>query len=227
MGIFTWIKEGIYNNLLLEDRYLLLIDGLETTLVIAVASILLGTFLGACLCGLRMSKNAVLRTLAKCIITLFRGIPQVVLLMIMFYVVFAKASLGGEVVSIITFALIFAAYTCEIFRSAIEVVPKGQREAGIALGFTKTRTFTTIILPQAIRNAFPVYKGEFIALIKLTSIVGYIAVQDLTKASDIIRSRTFDAFFPLILISVIYFVLAWFLAKLLEWSMHRFIAERA
>jgi polar amino acid transport system substrate-binding protein len=95
-------------------------------------------------------------------------------------------------------------------------VGKGQTEAGVALGFTHFQTFIYIVLPQAARIAMPVYKGEAVSLFKNTSIVGYIAIQDLTKASDLIRSRTFDAFFPLIIISIIYFVLAWLLGKLLD-----------
>jgi len=103
-----------------------------------------------------------------------------------------------------------------MFRTSIESVKKGQTEAGIALGFSKVGTFIHIVLPQAVQRVLPVYKGEFIALVKMTAIVGYIAVQDLTKASDIIRSRTFDAFFPLIMVAVLYFILAWLLTLVLE-----------
>ena len=136
--------------------------------------------------------------------------------MLMYYVVFATTKMTGVTVSVITFSMIFGAYVSEMFRSAIQSVPRGQTEAGIALGFSKISTFIHIVLPQAIRQVYPIYKGELIALTKLTSIVGYIAVQDLTKASDLIRSRTFDAFFPLIVISVIYFFISWGLARLLD-----------
>ena len=111
---------------------------------------------------------------------------------------------------------VFAAYVCEMFRSSILALGKGQVEAGIALGFTPMQTFFYIIAPQAIRNVMPVYKGEAVSLFKSTSIVGYIAIVDLTKASDLVRSRTFDAFFPLIVIAIIYFVLAWLLGKFLD-----------
>lgn len=110
----------------------------------------------------------------------------------------------------------FAAYASEMFRTAIEGIDRGQSEAGSAMGFTKLSTFKFIVLPQAVKRVMPVYKGELISLLKTTSIVGYIAVQDLTKASDIIRSRTFDAFFPLIVITIIYFILAWLLGKALD-----------
>ncbi len=95
-----------------------------------------------------------------------------------------------------------------MFRTSVESIDNGQREAATASGFTKIQTFIYIILPQALRHILPVYKGEFISLIKMTSIVGYIAVQDLTKASDIIRSRTFDAFFPLLMVAVLYLLIA-------------------
>ena len=116
----------------------------------------------------------------------------------------------------IAFGINFAAYVSEMFRTGIEGVDKGQREAGIASGFTKVQTFVHIIMPQALRQVLPVYKGEFVSLVKMTSIVGYIAVEDLTKASDIIRSRTFDAFFPLIMAAVIYIFIAWLLTLVLD-----------
>jgi polar amino acid transport system substrate-binding protein len=118
-------------------------------------------------------------------------------------------------VAVFAFSLNFAAYVSEMFRTSIESIDKGQKEAGIAGGFTKVQVFLQIITPQALRHLLPVYKGEFISLVKMTSIVGYIAVQDLTKASDIIRSRTFDAFFPLIMAAVLYLIIAGLLTKAL------------
>ena len=210
------IGQRFYNNLIRDKRYMLLWDGLLITLLTALLSVLGGTLTGALICFMRMSRWKAVSIIARAYISFFRGIPQVVLLMLMYYVIYASSGMNGVTVSVITFSLIFGAYVSEMFRSSIQSVPQGQREAGIALGFSRIRTFVYIILPQAIRRVYPVYKGELIALTKLTSIVGYIAVQDLTKASDLIRSRTFDAFFPLIVISVIYFFLAWGLARLLE-----------
>jgi polar amino acid transport system substrate-binding protein len=210
------IKTSFYNNIILEKRYVLIWKGLKVTFLIAVLSALLGTLLGALICLMRMGKNKILRTFAKIYIDLLRGIPQVVLLMLMFYVVFAPLDVSGVTVAIFTFAMNFAAYVSEMFRTGIESVKKGQIEAGVAMGFSKFRTNVHIVLPQAVQRILPVYKGEFIALVKMTAIVGYIAVQDLTKASDIIRSRTFDAFFPLVMVAVLYFVLAWLLTSLLE-----------
>jgi polar amino acid transport system substrate-binding protein len=110
----------------------------------------------------------------------------------------------------------FAAYVSEIFRTGVEGVDKGQSEAGIALGFSHIGTFLHVVLPQTVRRILPVYKGEFISLVKMSSIVGYIAVQDLTKASDIIRSRTFDAFFPLIMVAMLYYAISWMLMQSLN-----------
>ncbi|HOO42569.1 MAG TPA: ABC transporter substrate-binding protein/permease [Bacteroidales bacterium] len=210
------IGQRFYNNLIRDKRYLLLWNGLLVTLLTAFLSALGGTLAGALICFMRMSRRKTLSLLARAYVSFFRGIPQVVLLMLMYYVVFASTGMNGVSVSVITFSLIFGAYVSEMFRTSIQSVPRGQSEAGMALGFSRVRTFVYIVLPQAIRHVYPVFKGELIALTKLTSIVGYIAVQDLTKASDLIRSRTFDAFFPLIVISVIYFFLAWGLSRLLE-----------
>lgn len=215
------LKDSFYRNIILEKRYLLLWNGFKVTFFIAIMAAILGTILGALVCMMRMSRSKSLNIIAKIYIDLLRGIPQVVLLMLMFYVVFAPLNISGVAVAIFTFAMNFAAYVSEMFRTAIESVKKGQTEAGIAMGFSKLKTFIYIVLPQAIQRVLPVYKGEFIAMVKMTAIVGYIAVQDLTKASDIIRSRTFDAFFPLIMVAILYFLLAWLLTLLLEriqWS---------
>jgi polar amino acid transport system substrate-binding protein len=118
---------------------------------------------------------------------------------------------------VVAFAMHFAAYAAEIFRVGIQSIDKGQSEAGIAMGFSRLGTFTNIVLPQTVQRILPVYKGEFLSLVKMTSIVGYIAIEDLTKASDIIRSRTFDAFFPLLVVAVLYFAISWLLMQGLEY----------
>ena len=126
-----------------------------------------------------------------------------------------QVNINPAIVAVIAFGVNFGAYVSEMFRTSIQSIDKGQYEAGIASGFTKIQTFIYIIMPQAMRHVLPVYKGEFISLLKMTSIVGYIAVQDLTRASDIIRSRTFDAFFPLIMAAVLYIIIA----GLLTWAL--------
>jgi len=215
-GVWQHFKEGLERNVVHEKRYMLILDGLWVTFLIAVLSVICGTFLGAGVCAMRMSSGKYSRNFAKGYIALFRAIPHVVILMLMFYVVFASMRISGMVVSVITFAMIFAAYSSELFRTSLESIPTGQRHAGLALGFTKFQTFWHILLPQAVRTAFPVYKGEVISLVKMTAIVGYIAVQDLTKAGDIIRSRTFDAFFPLVMVALIYMVIIWIITRLLN-----------
>jgi polar amino acid transport system substrate-binding protein len=210
------VTNSFYNNIILENRYWLIWDGLKTTAVISLFAICFGTLLGALICFLRMSKRKAATLLAKLYIALLRGLPVLVLLMLIFYVVFAKVNVDPVLVAVVAFGMNFAAYVAEMFRTAIASIDKGQTEAGIAGGFSKTQTFRYIVMPQAVRQVLPVYKGELISLVKSTSIVGYIAVQDLTKASDIIRSRTFDAFFPLVMTAILYFAICGLLLALLN-----------
>jgi polar amino acid transport system substrate-binding protein len=205
------LAESFHSNIIQENRYLLILDGLQTTIIISILATIFGTILGGLICFMRMSKRSYLLIISKVYISILRGTPVLVVLMIIFYVVFASVDIDPVFVAVIAFGLNFAAYVSEMFRTGIESIDKGQTEAGIAIGFTKVKTFIYIILPQAVRRILPVYKGEMISLVKMTSIVGYIAVQDLTKASDIIRSRTFDAFFPLIMVAVLYFLISWLL----------------
>ena len=214
--IVNGLKESVENNLIKEKRYEMVLRGLKTTCIIALLSGIFGTLLGAFVCFLRMRKSTLLRSIAKVYIDVMRGMPVLVLLLIMFYVVFNKTDIDPVIVSIVTFSMNFAAYASEMFRTSIEGIDRGQTEAGIALGFSKFRTFTLIVLPQAFRQVLPVYKGEIISMVKMTSIVGYIAVEDLTKVSDIIRSRTFDALFPLVMVAILYFFIAWLFAMALD-----------
>ncbi len=216
-SFITGFINSFKSNIIQEHRYLLLLDGFNTTVLISVLSTIFGTLLGSLVCFMRMSKNVMLSLPAKLFISILRGTPVLVFLMLIFYVVFASVNIDPVLVAVIAFGMNFAAYVAEIFRTGIASIDKGQSEAGISLGFSKVRTFLYIILPQTIQRILPVYKGEFIALVKMTSIVGYIAVQDLTKASDIIRSRTFDAFFPLIMVAILYFIISWVLMLSLEY----------
>jgi len=211
------VADSFYSNIILEKRYQLILDGLLATIVISIFSAILGTLLGGLICFMRMSRLKILSVTAGLYISLLRGTPVLVLLMIIYYIVFASIHINPIAVSIIAFGLNFGAYVSEMFRTSVQSIDKGQKEAGLAGGFTKAQTFIYIIAPQALRHLLPVYKGEFISLVKMTSIVGYIAVQDLTKASDIIRSRTFDAFFPLLMAAVIYLVITWLLTRALSY----------
>lgn len=215
-GIWQRLSNSFYSNIILEDRYLLIWNGLKTTAAISLFSILFGTLLGALVCWMRMSPRRWLSGLARIYISIIRGVPVLVLLMIIFYVVFGSVDIDPVLVAIVAFGLNFAAYVSEMFRTSIESIDPGQAEAGIASGFTPAQAFFYIVFPQAVRQVLPVYQGELISLVKMTSVVGYIAVQDLTKAGDIIRSRTFDAFFPLLTTAVLYFAISWLLIMLLD-----------
>ena len=212
----TSLIESFTNNLIVEDRYRMILDGLQVTLLITLCAAVLGTLLGGLVCWMRMSRRRWLPQVARVYIDLMRGTPVLVLLMLMYYVVMAPIDATGIVVAIVTFAMNTAAYISEMLRTTIQGIDRGQTEAGLALGFTGRQTFFKIILPQVVRKVMPVYQGEIVSLLKGTSIVGYIAVSDMTRASDLIRSRTFDAFFPLIVTAIIYFLMAWLIGLLLQ-----------
>ena len=186
-----------------------MLDGLYMTLEVSMLSLLFATLWGSVICILRMSRNRWLRAPAGIYIELMRSLPLLVLLLVSFYVIFAATALTKVQVSVVCFSLYFGAYFAEIFRTGITGVEKGQWEAGAALGMNKRQVFGKIVLPQALLNILPVFRTQTTALIKATSIVGYISVMDITKAGDYIRSRTFDAFFPLLLVAAIYLILSW------------------
>jgi polar amino acid transport system substrate-binding protein len=208
--------DSFYNNFIAEDRYRMILDGLQVTLLITAGAVILGTILGGLICWMRMSRHKGLQKVAKVYIDIMRGTPVLVVLMLMYYVIMAPLEATGIVVAIVTFGMNTAAYIGEMLRSAIQGIDRGQTEAGLALGYTPRQTFIRIVLPQVIKSVMPVYEGEVVSLLKGTSIVGYIAVADMTRASDLIRSRTFDAFLPIILTAVIYFFMAWLIGQLLK-----------
>ena len=216
IAFISSLTESFTNNLIAEDRYRMILDGLQVTLLITFCAALLGTLLGGLVCWMRMSRRKWLQQVAKVYIELMRGTPVLVLLMLMYYVVMAPLDATGIVVAIVTFAMNTAAYISEMLRTTIQGIDRGQTEAGLALGFTPRQTFFKIVLPQVVKAVMPVYQGEVVSLLKGTSIVGYIAVADMTRASDLIRSRTFDAFFPLIVTAIIYFLIAWLIGLLLQ-----------
>ncbi len=201
---FQKVASSFNQNILVENRWKLIVNGLGVTLLISFFAFVWATLLGLLVCFLTMSKNKILNILGRIYTVLFRGIPIVVLLMMIYYIVFAKVNVNPILVAIIGFGLNTGAYIGEILRSSIASVDKGQIEAARSMGFGKVGAFFTVTFPQAIRAALPLYKSEFVSLVKSTAVVGYIAIVDLTKAGDIIRSRTYDAFFPLIFIAVIY-----------------------
>ncbi len=203
----TNIRDSFEKTFIREDRWKLFVEGSLNTLKITVLTILSGTALGFGIFMLCRNGNKAADLITRFCIWLVQGTPMVVLLMILYYIVFRGVSISGMMVSVIGFTLTFAAAVFGLLRMGVGAVDRGQYEAAYALGYSNRRTFFRIILPQALPHVISSYKGEIVSLIKATSIVGYIAVQDLTKMGDIVRSRTFEAFFPLISITVIYFIL--------------------
>lgn len=213
--IIERIRDSFRNNYIREDRWKLILHGVKTTCLITVLSVLFGTILSFLICMFRRTGSLLANRISDLYVKLLQGTPTVVLLMLLFYVVFAKTSLSAITVAIIGFTLNLGAYGSEIMRAGIDGIDPGQREAALALGFTETQAFFRFIFPQAAQRFLPVYRGEIVSLLKATSIVGYITIQDLTKMSDIIRARTYEAFFPLIATALIYFILAWIITKIM------------
>ena len=212
------VAASFQKTFLREDRWQLFLSGVITTLLITLLSILFGTLLGFGVFLLCRRGNPVANVATRFSMWLVQGMPMVVLLMILYYIVFGSVPIGGVAVAVIGFTLTFGAAVFGLLKMGVGAVDGGQYEAAYALGYSNRRTFFRIILPQALPHVLPAYRGEIVGLIKATAVVGYIAVQDLTKMGDIVRSRTYEAFFPLIAVTVIYFVLEG-LIKLLIGSM--------
>ena len=210
------IADSFFRTVIEEQRYKLLLQGLISTTIISILSIILGTILGVIIYCIRKSKFKILRKIGKFYISVMQGVPITVLLLTAYYVIFGKINIEPILVAIITFSIYFSAYVSEIIKGAMDSINISQIHSAYALGFSKFQTIKYIILPQALTYTIPVYKNEVVSLIKLTSIAGYISIMDLTKASDIIRNRTYEAFFPLIITAIIYFILCYFISKILD-----------
>ncbi len=199
------------------NGYKLLLNGLKTTIILALASVALGIALGFVVALLRLTevrkgRKTILSRLASIYIDILRGTPVIVQLMIIYMVLFRNQM--GIIAAIVTFGVNSSAYVAEIIRAGIMAVDNGQMEGGRSLGFSYGQTMRYIIVPQAIKNILPALCNEFIALLKETSVVGYVAIQDLTKASDFIISRTYETFLPLLAIAIIYYTIVKVLSKL-------------
>lgn len=210
-----------------ENRWQLILSGLGVTLLIAICSGVLGTLLGFGTVLARRKGVRWISTLVDGYQALMGGIPIVVVLMVLYYVVFGSISIAGEIVAILAFTLSFGSTSGTTMWTAIKAIDVGQEESGLALGYTRSQVFRKIIFPQAFQQFLPQLIGQSVSLLKETAVVGYIAVQDLTRASDLIRARTMDAFFPLISTAIIYFLccrlIAWGLKKL---TAHMLIVNR-
>ncbi len=224
----TWltnIGNQFYETMIVDDRYLQILWGLGNTLIITVCAILLGIVIGTLVAMVKARvfapKNPVMKGIFKVLdvicslyLTVIRGTPMILQLMIMYYIILINIS-NGVVVACIAFGINSGAYVAEVVRTGILSVDKGQMEAGRSLGLTQTTTMFKIIFPQALKNVLPALGNEFIALLKETSVAGYIGIHDLTKGSDIIRSTTYDSFTPLISAGIVYLVLVLGLTSLL------------
>lgn len=215
------LQDSFYVNFIKENRWQYLTDGLKVTLIVTFFAVIVGIVFGTLIAIIRSThdktgKLTILDILARIYITVIRGTPVVVQLMIIYFVIFASSDIDKTVVAVLAFGMNSSAYVAEIVRSGIMSVDSGQFEAGRSLGFNYIQTMRYIILPQALKNILPALGNEFIVLLKETSVSGYIALQDLTKCGDIIRSRTFDAFMPLFAVALIYLVLVLIFTKLVN-----------
>ncbi len=206
-GFWENIKNSFSKTFIREGRWRLFTEGVINTLLITILSVLFGTALGFGVFMLCRNGNPLANGCTRLCTWLVQGMPVVVLLMILYYIVFGSVAVSGLPVAVIGFTLTFGAAVIGMLRMGVGAVDPGQYEAASALGYSNLHSFFRIILPQALPHIMPSYRGEIVGLIKATAIVGYIAVQDLTKMSDIVRSRTYEAFFPLLAVTIIYFAL--------------------
>ena len=210
-----------YKSVIYDGRYKFILEGLKNTLLIALGAVVIGTILGLMSAiSNNVYKNTgkfkILSKLGKIYVTVIRGTPSTLQLMIIYYVIFKQTSINIVLVGIIAFGINSGAYVAEIIRAGLNSIDKGQWEAGYSLGLSYPQIVGRIILPQSINNILPALGNEFITLIKETSIGAYIGIVELTKASDIIASRTYDYFFPLIFIAIIYLIITLFLSRLIS-----------
>ena len=215
------IGHELYKSLIYDKRYMYILAGLKNTLIISLFAVIIGFLLGTIIALINDSneKNGnfkILSTLGRWYVNVIRGTPMLLQLMIIYYVIFKSVDISPVLVGIIAFGLNSSAYVSEIIKSGINSVDTLQYESALSLGFNYSKTMIYVILPQAIKNILPALGNELVTLIKETSVAGYIGIVDLTKASDIIASNTYNYFFPLIITAIIYFILTTTLTKILN-----------
>lgn len=213
------LKQSIHQNFIKESRWKYLVNGLATTMEITLLAVIIGIVLGFVIAILRFSCDKtgglkLLNWILKAYLTVIRGTPAMIQLLIIYYVIFASTNVSKVLVAVVAFGLNSSAYIAEIVRSGLSSIDPGQFEAGRSLGFTYVQTMRYFILPQAFKNVLPALGNEFIVLLKETSISGYIGIMDLTRGGDFIRSRTYEAFFPLIAVAIIYLIIVMILSVL-------------
>lgn len=219
-----WLN-GIYNDfyrsVIYDERYKLILEGLGNTIIIAIGAVIIGILLGTIISIVKYTnkqrgKFKLLNKIFDIYVNIIRGTPSVLQLMIMYYIIFKTSTIDSVIIGMIAFGINSSAYVAEILRSGFDSIDDGQVEAGLSLGLSFRQTLRYIIIPQAVKISLPSMGNEFVTLIKETAIAGYIGITDLTKASDIIASRTYEYFFPLILVALIYLLLTTTVSKLLK-----------
>ena len=229
---FNDLKRQFILNFIEKDRWKLMVTGLENTLKITIVAALIGIVIGILLASIRSTydkqyetlkkhkgvKYYVLRTLnfiAQIYLTVIRGTPVVVQLLIAFFIIFASAK-NGVAIAMLAFGINSGAYVAEIFRGGIMSIDNGQFEAGYSLGFNYIQTMIFIVIPQVLKNVLPMLLNEFIALLKETSVAGYVAVTDITRAGNVIRGTTFSPFMPLIAVALFYLIMVMILTQVVK-----------
>ncbi|MBR2452779.1 MAG: amino acid ABC transporter permease [Clostridia bacterium] len=217
--LLKWF-DTLYNTFIVAERYKTIIDGLGKTIIITIGALAIGVVIGTIVAIIKVfaDRNKKLKffdMLCNLYLTVIRGTPVVVQLLISFFIIFVNAK-DGTWVAVITFGINSGAYVAEVIRSGIMAIDAGQTEAGRSLGFSRVQTMWLIILPQAFKNILPAIGNEMIALLKETSVAGYVAVIELTKAGNQIKNTTYDQINPILLVAIIYLIMVVGLTKLLS-----------
>ena len=229
---FNDLKRQFILNFIEKDRWKLMVTGLENTLKITIVAALIGIVIGILLASIRSTYDKQYETLkkhkgfkyyvlsflnfiAQVYLTVIRGTPVVVQLLIAFFIIFASAK-NGVAIAMLAFGINSGAYVAEIFRGGIMAIDNGQFEAGYSLGFNYFQTMIFIVIPQVFKNVLPMLLNEFIALLKETSVAGYVAVTDITRAGNVIRGTTFSPFMPLIAVALFYLVMVMILTQVVK-----------
>lgn len=220
-GFFVSFGDKFSQNFIEQNRWHYLTDGLLNTLIITLGAVILGFLLGFITAVVRATHDKTGRmkggnVIAQIYLTVIRGTPMMVQLLIIYYVIFGSVNINKILCAVLAFGINSGAYVAEIIRAGIMAIDSGQMEAGRSLGLNYRQTMLSIILPQAFKTVLPSLANEFIVLLKETSVAGYIAIQDLTKGGDIIRSQTYEAYMPLLAVAAIYLIMVMGLTKLVR-----------
>lgn len=222
MNWFGSITSGLEATFVIDDRWTWFLRGLENTLLISLFAVLIGLVIGLTVALFRLSGSKILRAIGGIYVDIIRGTPTMVQLLIIYFIIFGSVPISRLVVGILAFGINSGAYMAEIVRGGILSVNKGQTEAGRSLGLSSAQTMIFIVIPQAVKNILPAMANEFIVLIKETAVIGMVDNIDLLGAAKKVQSRTYDYFWPLISIAVIYYVVIKFLSVLLARLEERF-----